>query len=146
MIPLHRFAAVVLVAGSAACAGSVYLPGQPGAPDTDLSGQAVREEWLDEHPQADEEIREAIRQGVFVEGMTVEHRDVMTNSDRRGTTGNGYWRSRELAGEVRYQWYVSAERQPFDDARGRAICELVYRDERLHEVRYCAGVEDVEGG
>lgn len=145
MIPLHRLAAIALIAVLAACAGSVYLPGQPGAPDTDLSGQDIREEWLGEHPQTDEQIREAIREGVFVEGMTVEHRNVLTNADRRGTTGNGYWRSRDLTDEMRYQWYVSSERQPFDDGRGRAVCELVYRQDVLHEVRYCRGVEELEG-
>ena len=139
MIPMQRLAAVVLVVVAGACAGHVYLPGDPGGARNDLSGIDVRELWLAEHPDTPADIREAILEGVFVPGMSIEHRDVITNDDRRGLTGYGYWRSRELAGETRYQWYVASERQPFDDGRGRAICELVYRDTSLTEVRYCGG-------
>lgn len=146
MIPVHRFAVFASLLLAGACAGSVYFPGDPGAPDSDLSGVDTREEWLEAHPDTPDSIAQAIRQGVFVEGMTVEHRDVVTNSDRRGTKGNGYWRSRDLGDEVRYHWYVSEVRDPFDDGRGRAVCELVYQDERLDEVRYCSGVEDLPNG
>lgn len=147
MIPLHRLATVaLLLVPIGACAGGVYLPGDPGAPDSDLSGLDVREEWLSDHPETPDDVATAIREGVFVEGMTVEHRDVITNTDRRGTTGNGYWRSRDLDGETRYQWYVAQQREPFDDGRGRAVCELVFQEGALQEVRYCQGVEDLGGG
>lgn len=146
MTSLHRLTAVVLLATAAGCAGGVYLPGQPGGSSNDLSGMAERELWLAENPQTPDAIREAILEGVFVEGMTIEHRDVISNPDRRGPTGAGYWRSRDLVEEVRYQWYVASEREPFDDGRGRAVCELVYRDDMLADVRYCQGVEDVDGG
>ncbi|MFW6089327.1 MAG: hypothetical protein ACODAB_06210 [Gemmatimonadota bacterium] len=138
----HRIAAALLVATAAACAGNVYLPNEPGGARSDISGVADREAWLAAHPEADDEVREAIREGVFIEGMTLEHRNVVTNSDRRGARGNGYWRHRDLGDEVRYQWFVSAQREPFDDGRGRAVCELVYVDDVLHEIRYCSGVED----
>jgi hypothetical protein len=146
MIPLHRLTAVLLLVTSGACAGGVHLPGQPGGASNDLSGQTEREMWLAANPQTPDDIREAILEGVFIEGMTLEHRDVISNPDRRGATGSGYWRSRNLVEEIRYQWYVASERQPFDDGRGRAVCELAYRDDRLTEVRYCHGVEDLEGG
>jgi hypothetical protein len=146
MIRLHRLTAVLVLPLLGACAGGVYLPGQPGAADNDLSGLAVREQWLAANPQTPDDISEAILEGVFIEGMTIEHRDIITNPDRRGATGSGYWRSRNLVEEVRYQWYVAAERQPFDDGRGRAVCELVYRDDLLSDVRYCQGVEDLDGG
>ncbi len=146
MIPLHRLTAVVLLATVAACAGGVYLPGQPGGASNDLSGLSERELWLEANPQTPDDISEAILEGVFIEGMTLEHRDVISNPDRRGVTGSGYWRSRDLVEEVRYQWYVASEREPFDDGRGRAVCELVYRDDVLSDVRYGQGVEDVDGG
>lgn len=142
MTPLHRLAAVALLVTAGACAGSVYLPADPGGAKNDLSGLDVREAWLAEHPDTPDDIREAILEGVFIPGMTIEHRDVITNPDRRGLTGYGYWRSRDLAGETRYQWFVASEREPFDDGRGRAVCELVYRDARLSDVRYCGGSED----
>ena len=146
MIPLHRLTAVLLLGIVGACAGGVYLPAQPGGASNDLSGLAERELWLAANPQTPDDIGEAILEGVFIEGMTIEHRDVITNPDRRGASGYGYWRSRDLVEEVRYQWYVASERQPFDDGRGRAVCELVYRDGVLTDVRYCPGVEDVDGG
>ncbi len=140
----QRITAVLLLVAAGACAGNVYLPNEPGGARSDLSGVADREEWLEAHPDVDDEIREAIAEGVFIEGMTLEHRDVITNSDRRSAMGNGYWRHRELGDETRYQWFVSAEREPFDDGRGRAVCELVYVDDVLSDVRYCSGVEDAE--
>lgn len=146
MTLLHRLTAVLLLATIGACAGGVYLPGQPGSASNDLSGMADREEWLAEHPQTSDDISEAILEGVFIEGMTIEHRDVISNADRHGSTGGGYWRSRDMVEETRYQWYVASEREPFDDGRGRAVCELVYRDDVLSDVRYCQGVEDVDGG
>lgn len=145
MIPIHRFAIIASLLLVGACAGGAYLPGDPGAPNSDLSSLSDREEWLTAHPETPDEIAEAIREGVFVEGMSVEHRDVITNSDRRGMTGYGYWRSRDLGDEIRYQWYVAEVREPFDDGRGRAVCELVYAEGVLDEVRYCRGVEDAPG-
>lgn len=146
MTLLHRLTAVLLLATLGACSGGVYLPGQPGSANTDLSGMADREEWLADNPQTPDDIREAILEGVFIEGMTLEHRDIISNPDRRGASGSGYWRSRDLVEEVRYQWYVASEREPFDDGRGRAVCELVYRDNVLTDVRYCQGVEAADGG
>lgn len=140
----QRITAALLLVAAGACAGNVYLPNEPGGARSDVSGMADREAWLAEHPDVNDEIREAIEAGVFVEGMTLEHRDVITNPDRRDATGNGYWRHRDLGDEMRYQWFVSSQREPFDDGRGRAVCELVYVDELLSDVRYCSGVEDAE--
>ncbi len=121
----------------AACAGSAYLPGEPGGPSSDISGSDVRATWLAEHPEVDDEIRTAIEAGVFVPGMTVPERDIVSNPDRRGSTGDGYWRSRQLGDEVRYQWFVGGERQPFKDGTGQLVCELIYVDATLREIRYC---------
>lgn len=141
----QRIAVVLFLVTGAACAGNVYLPNEPGGARSDLSGLADREEWIAAHPEVSDEVREAILEGVFIEGMTLEHRDVITNPDRRGATGNGYWRHRDLGDETRYQWFVSSEREPFDDGRGRAVCELVYANDILQEVRYCSGVENAGG-
>lgn len=140
----HRIAVALLLFAAGACAGNVYLPNEPGGARSDVSGLADREAWLAEHPDVRDEIREAIAEAVFIEGMTLEHRDVITNPDRRNATGNGYWRQRDLGDQVRYQWFVSSEREPFDDGRGRAVCELIYVNDVLSEVRYCSGVEDAE--
>lgn len=130
---------LLLVAG--ACAGNAYLPSKPGGAANDLSGPPDREVWLAENPDTPEDIAAAIQEGVFIAGMTIAHRDVITNPDRRGAMGNGYWRSRRLGDEVRYQWFVAERREPFDDGRGRAICELVYSQDHLREVRYCTPEE-----
>jgi hypothetical protein len=137
ILPRLLTVSVLLVAAGCA-AGNAYLPHKPGGAASDLSGPPDRQLWLDEHPDTSDEIQKAILEGIFIVGMTVEHRDVVSNSDRRGTTGYGYWRSRELDDQVRYQWFVASERQPFDDARGRAICELVYVDDLLADIRYCS--------
>lgn len=121
----------------AGCAGSAYLPGEPGSASSDISGSDLRTSWLAEHPEVDDEIRAAIEAGVFVPGMTVEQRDVVSNPDRRGSTGDGYWRSRQLGDEVRYQWFVGGERQPFKDGAGQFVCELIYVEGSLREVRFC---------
>lgn len=131
--------ALALLPAAGACAGHAYLPSAPGGGDSDLSGQNVREAWVADHPEASEEIREAILQGVFVEGMSLEHRDVVTNPKRKGTTGNGFWRSYVTGDQVRYRWFVAAEREPFDDGLGRPVCELVYVHGILRTVRYCSG-------
>jgi len=120
-----------------ACAGSAYLPGEPGSASSDISGSDVRADWLAEHPEVDDEIRAAIESGVFAAGMTVAQRDVVSNPDRRGSTGDGYWRSRQLGDEVRYQWFVGGERQPFKDGTGQLVCELIYVGGTLEEIRYC---------
>lgn len=138
MTMLSRLTAMSLFLAAGACAaGNAYLPNSPGGANSDLSGPPDRERWLAEHPETTDDIREAILEGVFILGMTIEHRDVISNSDRRGTTGNGYWRSRDLDDQVRYQWFVAAELDPFDDGRGRTICELVFVDELLSDVHYC---------
>ena len=130
------------VVGFTACAGSAYLPGEPGSPSSDISGRDVRSQWLIDHPEVDDDIRTAIEEGVFIAGMTVEQRDVVSNSDRRGTMGDGYWRSREVGIDVRYQWFVGGTREPFQDGLGRKVCELVYIQDRLREVRYCGRAPD----
>ena len=131
------FAVLLLMAISGCAAGNAYHPLKPGGAGSDLSGLPDRQLWLAENPDTPDAIQEAIIEGVFVVGMTLKHRDVVSNSDRRGTTGYGYWRSRELEDQVRYQWFVASERQPFDDARKRAICELVYVNDLLTNIRYC---------
>lgn len=128
---------LLAVVGSFACAGSAYLPGDPGSPNSDISGRDIRALWLTDHPDVDDEIRTAIDEGVFIAGMTVEHRDVITNSDRRGAMGDGYWRSNDIGIEVRYRWFVGGTREPFQDGLGRKVCELIYVQGRLREVRYC---------
>ena len=128
----------ILIFGITACAGSAYLPGEPGSANSDISGRDVRDAWLAEHPDIDEDIRTAIETGVFIPGMTLETRDLITNPDRRGSVGDGYWRSRELGDEVRYQWFVGGEREPFKDGSGALVCELIYVEQLLREVRYCA--------
>lgn len=140
MIRPKRLPAVSLLTVLGACTATVVLPNQPGGAASDVSAQADREEWLAAHPDTEEDIRAAIMEGVLVEGMTDEHREVVTNSDRRGTTGYGYWRSEDMGDEVRYRWYVANQREPFDDVRGRAVCELVYVGDRLAEIDYCTPV------
>lgn len=137
---------VVLAAVSAvACAGHAYLPGDPGGAKSDLSGLDVREVWLAEHPDEDADIRDAILEGVFIPGMTVEHRDVISNPKRKGTTGNAFWRSRLTGDETRYQWFLAGQWEPFLDGRDRPVCELVYVESRLAEVRYCGPASEPSG-
>lgn len=134
---LSFVAVVMLFAASGCAAGNAYHPLKPGGAGSDLSGPPDRLLWLQENPDTPDAIQEAILEGVFVVGMTVEHRDVVSNTDRRSPTGYGYWRSRELDDQRRYQWFVSGVRQPFNDGRTRAICELVYVNDLLTDVRYC---------
>jgi hypothetical protein len=144
------FAGLALaVLSTQGCAGQAYLPGEPGGAKSDLSGAEVREEWLAAHPDTPDDIADAIREGIFLPGMSLEERDVLTNPKRKGATGNGFWRSRETGDETRYQWFVSGQREPFVDGRGRAVCELVYVGTNLKEVRYCsasAGEDDTASG
>ena len=46
--------------------------------------------------------------------------------------------SSDISGsEVRYQWFVGGERQPFKDGAGQLVCELIYVDGSLREIRFC---------
>lgn len=130
-------AALVAFVSAPGCAGNAYLPGDPGGAKSDLSGPDVRDQWLEAHPDTPSEIADAIREGVFMPGMTLEERDVITNPNRKGASGNGFWRSRTTGDEIRYQWFVSGQREPFVDGRKRSVCELVYVGSNLKEVRYC---------
>ena len=127
-----------------ACATHAYLPGDPGGAKSDISGLDVREEWLEAHPEVSPEVADAIREGVFLPGMTLEHRNIVTNPKRKGSTGNGFWRSRSTGDETRYQWFVSSQREPFMDGRARAVCELVFVGNNLTNVRYCS--DNTEAG
>jgi len=129
--------AAVLSMTAMACAGKAYLPGDPGGAKSDISGLDVREVWIAAHPEVSPDIADAIRAGVFVPGMTIEHRDVVTNPKRKGSTGNGFWRSRTTGNETRYQWFVSSQREPFVDGQSRSVCELVFVGDDLTDVRYC---------
>jgi len=129
-------AAILSLVGMA-CAGHAYLPGDPGGAKSDISGLDVREVWLAANPDVSPDIAEAIREAVFIPGMTLEHRDVITNAKRKGSTGNGFWRSRDTGDETRYQWFVSSQREPFIDGQGRRVCELVFVADSLTGVRYC---------
>jgi len=131
------FVAAVLSMTVMACAGNAYLPGDPGGAKSDISGQDVRDEWIAANPDVAPDIVDAIRDGVFVPGMTIEHRDVVTNPKRKGSTGNGFWRSRTTGNETRYQWFVSSQREPFVDGHSRSVCELVFVGDDLADVRYC---------
>lgn len=133
-----RRSVLLLCATTAACAGHAYLPGDPGGAKSDLSGVDVRESWAADHPDEEPEIREAVVTGVFVPGMTIEHRDVISNPNRKDATGYGYWRSRITGDETRYQWFVSGQWEPFRDGLDRPVCELVYVNGRLTDVRYCS--------
>jgi hypothetical protein len=127
-----------LTASLTACAAHAYLPGDPGGAKSDISGLDVREVWLVAHPEVSPEMADGIREGIFLPGMTLEYRDVITNPKRKGATGNGFWRSRSTGDETRYQWFVASQREPFMDGRKRAVCELVFVEDTLTEVRYCA--------
>lgn len=130
--------AAILSMGVMACAGNAYLPGDPGGAKSDISGPDVREAWIAAHPEVAPEIADAIRDGVFVPGMTIEQRNVVTNPKRKGSTGNGFWRSRTTGNETRYQWFVSSQREPFVDGHSRSVCELVFVGDDLTDVRYCS--------
>ncbi len=137
-----RLPALLLVGSlSAACAGRAYLPGDPGGAKSDISGPDARATWVADHPDEDPDILQAVTDGVFTPGMTIEHRDVITNPKRKGSTGNGFWRSRTTGDETRYQWFVSGQREPFVDGLGRNVCELVYVGNNLTDVRYCSGTD-----
>ena len=131
-------ALIAFTVGAAGCgAGQAYMPGEPGGAKSDISGADVRDAWIADNPETESAILEAIDAGVFIAGMTVEHRDVITNTDRRSTFGDGFWRSRETGAEIRYQWFVGGERMPFVDGQGRNVCELIFVEGILREVRYC---------
>ena len=130
--------AAILSMAVMACAGKAYLPGDPGGAKSDISGPDVREAWIAANPEVAADIADAIRDGVFVPGMTIEQRDVVTNPKRKGSTGNGFWRSRTTGNETRYQWFVSSQREPFVDGHSRSVCELVFVGDDLTDVRYCS--------
>jgi hypothetical protein len=132
------FVALLLSLSVGACATHAYLPGDPGGAKSDISGLDVREAWLAAHPEVSSDVADAIREAVFLPGMTLEHRDVVTNPKRKGSTGNGFWRSRVTGDEVRYQWFVSGQREPFVDGRSQAVCELVFVGSVMSDVRYCS--------
>lgn len=133
----HPIVVALLTASLTACAARAYLPGDPGGAKSDLSGLDAREDWLLAHPEVSPEMADAIREGVFLPGMTLEYRDVITNPQRKGATGNGFWRSRTTGDETRYQWFVSSQREPFIDGRGRSVCELVFVGSNMTDIRYC---------
>lgn len=139
MLKLRSLLLVSLLAStSGACAGNAYLPGDPGGAQSDLSGQDVREQWVADHPEEGKDISAAVLEGIFLPGMTLAHRNVITNPKRKGSTGNGFWRSRTTGDETRYQWFVASQREPFVDGKGRNVCELVFVGDVLTEVRYCS--------
>ena len=138
----HLTAAALLAIGSFGCAGHTYLPSDAGGAKSDVSGLDVREAWIVAHPEVAPEITAGIQEGVFVPGMTIEHRDIITNPKRKGSTGNGFWRSRTTGDETRYQWFVASQREPFVDGSGRTVCELVFVGNILTDVRYCSSAAD----
>jgi hypothetical protein len=69
--------------------------------------------------------------------MPLEVVNVITNPDRRGTTGNGYWRRFTTGDEVRLRWFLAGERLPFLDGLGRNVCELVLVRERVSGIIFC---------
>lgn len=135
-------AAAILGLGLLGCAGHAYLPSEAGGAKSDVSGLDVREAWIAAHPEVAPEITAGIQEGVFVPGMTIEQRDVITNPKRKGSTGNGFWRSRTTGDETRYQWFVSSQREPFVDGSGRTVCELVFVGNILTDVRHCSSAAD----
>ncbi len=133
---MRWFSLGVLLVGTA-CTGHAYLPGRPGSLNTDLSGVIEREEWVQMHPEIDANVMAAVLEGVFVEGMSTEAIRAVSNPRRGGVGGNAYWRSFGDDSEVRAQWYIASQRQPFVDARGRLVCELVLAGDTIRQVRYC---------
>lgn len=141
---MKRLAASLALVVLAACVeNTVRLPNQPGGPNADLSALAVRQAWVDSHPDTDAQIRDAIVEGVFVDGMTYGIVELISNPDRRGTGGNAFWRRFRTGDEVRLQWYIMEQRLVFLDGRNRPVCELVLVDETVTRVRYC---EQLPGG
>ncbi|MEN8144363.1 MAG: hypothetical protein ABFS14_05370 [Gemmatimonadota bacterium] len=132
-----RWFCLGIALASTACTGNAYLPGQPGSLNTDLSGIPEREEWVQMHPQIDDEVKAAVLEGIFVEGMSTQAIEAVSNPRRTGVGGDAYWRSFGDDSEVRLQWYIASRRQPFIDARGRSVCELVVSADTLRQVRYC---------
>ena len=128
---------VPLVLLAACVQNTVRLPNQPGGPNSDLSGVSVRQEWVDAHPDIEPALKDAILQGVFIDGMTMEVVNLISNPARRATLGNAYWRRFPTGNELRLRWYVQNDRLPFKDGLGRRVCELVLVDEAIIRVVYC---------
>lgn len=128
---------ISLVLLAACVQNTVRLPNQPGGPNSDLSSQADRQAWVDSHPDTDSQIRDAVVEGVFIDGMSREIVDLISNPARRGTSGNAFWRQFRTGDEVRLRWYIRDERLPFLDGRNRAVCELALVAETVTQVLYC---------
>jgi len=140
-----RLAPVALLLVLSACGTRAFSPGQPGSSLVDVSSEVSRIAWIEARPDVADDIREAVLEGVFVPGMTPEHVRVITNPERAGVAGRAYWRHFVRAEELRYRWYVSGERVPFMDGKQRGVCELVFRADRLLDVRYCGGEAETGG-
>lgn len=135
---MKRLVASLALAVLTACVqNTVRLPNQPGGPNSDLSSLAVRQAWVDSHPDTDEQIRDAIVEGVFINGMSMEIVQLISNPDRRGTAGNAFWRRYRTGDEIRLRWYIRNERLVFQDGRNRAVCELALISETVTAVIYC---------
>lgn len=129
--------AVLLAAAGCASGASVRLPNDPGGSLQDITGTAERQAWVADHPEEPEALREAVLEGVFAPGMQMRHVAALTNPEREGVTGGGFWRRFPASEEVRLRWYVGGERRPFHDGRGRRVCELLFVGDTLRGVRYC---------
>ncbi len=135
---MKRLIPSILLALLAGCVqNTVFLPNQPGGPNSDLSALAVRQEWVDAHPDIEPGLRDAILEGVFIDGMAMEVVSLISNPARRATTGNAFWRRFRTGEEVRLRWYVRNDRLPFKDGKNRAVCELVLVEETVTRVMFC---------
>ena len=135
---MKRLIPYVLLALLAGCVqNTVRLPNQPGGPNSDLSSVSVRQDWVDAHPDIAPDLRDAILAGVFIDGMTMEVVNLISNPARRATLGNAYWRRFPTGNEVRLRWYVQNDRLQFMDGRRQAVCELVLVDKVVTRVVYC---------
>jgi len=128
---------ISLVFLTACVQNTIFLPNQPGGPNSDLSSAASRQEWVDAHPDLEPGVRDAILDGVFIDGMSMEIVNVISNPARRATSGNAFWRRFTTGDEVRLRWYVRSDRLPFQDGKNRAVCELVLVEETVTRVMYC---------
>lgn len=128
---------ILLVLLAACVQNTVFLPNTPGGPNSDLSAAAVRQEWVDAHPDIEPAFRDAILEGVFIDGMSMEMVNLISNPARRATAGNAFWRRFTTGDEVRLRWYVRSERLQFLDGRNRAVCELVLVEETVTRVMFC---------
>ena len=133
----HLIPSLALILVAACVQNTVFLPNQPGGPNSDLSAVAVRQDWVDAHPDIEPAFHDAILEGVFIDGMSMEMVNLISNPAKRATTGNAFWRRFRTGDEVRLRWYVRSDRLPFVDGRGRAVCELVLIEETVTRVMFC---------